>query len=241
MLSIMNKHPLDNFVPYTQRKMYKACTSWIKTFFNKFDPNSVIDEMMASPKWEQNKYYGMSKQDIMDMWKENGKISSVFGINIHKYIENYYNQKPNITTHTPIEVQYFHNFSNDHSYLIPYRTEFKIYHMELQLSGCVDMIYKNEEGNYDIYDWKITKDIKYHGYGKKGLGICNIFEDCNYTHYSLQLNIYKYILETKYNMKIDNIYIVVLHRDFSEDYVELKVPFLDMKEIIYVRKYQLSS
>lgn len=46
------------------------------------------------------------------------------------------------------------------------------------------------------------------------------FPDCNFIHYSLQLSIYKYILEKLYGMKITGCYLVILHPSQS-DFIEL--------------------
>jgi coproporphyrinogen III oxidase len=39
----------------------------------------------------------------------------------------------------------------------------------------------------------------------------NHLEDTNYSKYSLQLNLYKYILEKNYNMKIGGMFLIILH------------------------------
>jgi len=69
------------------------------------------------------------------------------------------------------------------------------------------MCYKNSDGSIEIYDWKrckaIVKENKYKKYAK--VDFLKNFDDTNYNHYSLQLNLYKYILESKYNYKVNNI------------------------------------
>ena len=55
--------------------------------------------------------------------------------------------------------------------------------------------------------------------------------DSNFWHYSLQLNIYRGILERKYGKKISGLYLVCLHpNNMYKTYDRIPVPFLD-KEI----------
>lgn len=70
---------------------------------------------------------------------------------------------------------------------------------------------KVEKARVWLVDWKrteeITKDEKY-GFG---LGLLSNKAHCNFEHYSLQLNIYKFLLERKYNMIVERMTIVALH------------------------------
>ena len=75
-------------------------------------------------------------------------------------IECYYNNCPN--ENTSIEYQYFEKFLKDYPDLNkrPYRTEWTVFHEEWKLAGSIDMIFENEDGTLQIYDWKRCKDIK---------------------------------------------------------------------------------
>jgi hypothetical protein len=69
-------------------------------------------------------------------------------------------------------------------------------------------------------------------------------EDCNYSHYSLQLNVYRRILQEKYNMKITKLALVVLHPDNPyENYEVIDVPMLDkeIEDLWIYRKSQLEE
>ena len=58
-----------------------------------------------------------------------------------------------------VEFGYFGSFYNSYSHLIPYRTEMLVYYEELKLSGSIDMVFKCEDGTFEIYDWKRSKEI----------------------------------------------------------------------------------
>ena len=51
--------------------------------------------------------------------------------------------------------------------------------------------------------------------------------DSNFWHYTLQLNIYKTILEKKYNKSVSDLYLVRIHPESEENTYELiKIPIL---------------
>ena len=62
-------------------------------------------------------------------------------------------------------------------------------------------------------------------------------EDTNFNHYSLQLNLYKYILEKKYKKKVKKMYLVCLHpENKNKDYIIYNVDYKP-KDIELVLKY----
>ena len=75
------------------------------------------------------------------------------------------------------------------------------------------MLYRKPDGTYALYDWKRVKEIKRDNAYEKGNGVCSTLDHCNYSHYSLQLHIYKKILETRYDLIVSEMYLVVLHPD----------------------------
>ena len=78
-----------------------------------------------------------------------------------------------------------------------------------------------------IYDWKRCREIIKTNRANKYAThpIIEHLPDTNYWHYALQLNIYKYILEAKYDKTITDLYIIVLHPD-AQNYQRIKLPNL---------------
>jgi hypothetical protein len=131
-----------------------------------------------------------------------------------------------------IEWTYFLNFVRDHPNMKPYRTEWTIYNEDIKMSGSIDIVYENEDGTLSIYDWKRCKQItKVNTYNKFAITEeISDMPDSNFWHYSLQLNAYKEILETKYNKKIRDMNLVQLHPESEEgNYVLYRVPDLSEK------------
>lgn len=230
---------------------YTSVTTWIHSHFPKFDSDGIIDSMMKGKNWKEgHKYWGKTKEDIKQMWNKNSSSVSEAGTNMHYEIECFMNNSQMISTNyrhkelyenyilentkekhlnQSLEWQYFIEFVKDHPDLKPYRTEWIIYQEDLKLAGSIDMVYENPDGTLTIYDWKRCKEItKVNNWNKFATtpSICQI-PDSNFWHYAIQLNTYKSILESKYNKKVTELYLVRLHPDSeTKTYELLKVPDL---------------
>ena len=90
------------------------------------------------------------------------------------------------------------------------------------LAGSIDMLFEDENGELIIYDWKRSKEIKENNSWEVGLYPLSHLPHANYWHYSLQLNIYKAILEKHYGKKVKEMYLLWLHPK-NDNYIKLKV------------------
>jgi hypothetical protein len=73
------------------------------------------------------------------------------------------------------------------------------------------IFYRKSDDSYVIYDWKRSKEIKKENSFGTGFGPVSHLPDANYWHYTLQLNVYRWFLETYYGLKISDMYIVIMH------------------------------
>lgn len=192
---------------------YISGTTFVHRFIEEFDADKIIANMMHSRNWKNSKYYGMSVDEIKALWDKNRDEAANAGTKLHFDIECLYNMMNN--GNDSVEWSYFMNFYEDYRNLIPYRSEFKVYHEELKLVGTIDMIFmdKNDPNIIEIYDWKRSKEIvKRSNFGKwMKTDALSHLPDTNFWHYSLQLNIYKAIIEAKYGKKVVGLYLVCLH------------------------------
>lgn len=240
---------------------YTSVTTWIHEHFEKFDADNIIKKMMSGGKWKEgHKYWDKTPEEIKHLWNSNRDSVAEAGTNLHFEIECFNNDKrlqfeysnkelyelyycDNRGKHEfkSIEWKYFINFIKDHSHLIPYRTEWTIFDEDVKISGSIDMVYKNLDGSLSIYDWKRCKNItRINNFNKFSIHpiICHL-PDSNFWHYALQLNIYKLILERKYNKKVKELFLVRLHPDSEEKNYELiKLPDLTQEiEELFEERY----
>jgi hypothetical protein len=236
MLSVIHSHPRDSRISFDEpthtysidgvSKNIMSVTTLIHKHFPHFNADKVIDKLIENG---SEKYKGLSKDEIKKEWDENGKKASERGTALHKQIELFYNGYEIDTYST--EFLYFLQFHETiKDRLLPYRTEWSIFRKDLLLAGQLDMLYKiKDTDQYALYDWKCVKEIKFENKYEKGNKLLSHLDHCNYSHYSIQLSIYKRILETLYEIKISEMCLVILH---SENHTFKVIPVIDMKSEI---------
>jgi hypothetical protein len=230
-LSFKNRHERDQFIEFDEpthiytingsSKGIISCTKFLHEFFPHFDADAVIAKMMASDNWPNNKYFGKTAAQIKKGWNDNGTLASGSGTAVHLAIEQFLHGHPELIKSDVLQTKewkYFTNFWNDVSGdLVPYRSEWEVWSDEHKLAGQIDMVfYRKSDNSYVIYDWKRTKEIKMDNTFKndsKGYGPVEHLPNANYWHYTLQLNVYRWFLETFYNLKISDMYLVIVHPD----------------------------
>lgn len=244
-----HKYTISNDNTGIEESGYTSVTTWVHTHFPHFDADSIISKMMSGKSWKSgHKYWGLSAEQIKDLWNSKRDNAAGAGTQLHYEIECFMNSNVLRFEYTHLELlqQYnimakydkryldfglewchFLKFISDFPHLKPYRTEWTVYHEELRLAGSIDMVYENSDGTLSIYDWKRSTDIvKVNAWDKCATTKCiNWMPDSNFWHYALQLNAYKMILETKYGKVVQDLYLVRLHPDSSE-YELIQVPNL---------------
>jgi hypothetical protein len=229
MLHDINAHPRDAFIEFDEpthiytihgAKGYTSVTTFVHHHFESFDADRVVAKMMTGRNMrdETYKYYGMTAEEIKAQWAANGTAASAAGTKMHYDIECFYNGLGD-NGNDSVEFGYFRAFAADHPHLVAYRTEWMIYYEEYRICGSVDMVFFNTKtGKYCIYDWKRVRNIEFEGFGgRKAHTPCvSHLPDCNFFTYSLQLNMYRALLEAKYGLQIDDLVLVVLHPENAE-------------------------
>jgi len=237
-LAVKNRHPRDLCIEFdepTHRYTVNgtsdgwiSCTGFLHTFFPHFDPDVTIKKMMSGKNWTNSKYYGMTAEEIKAQWSNSGKDASEAGTAMHLGIEMFHNgADPDDAVKASVEWKYFQNYWKEcGSDLEPYRTEWEVWSEEHKLAGSIDMIYrKKSDGTFVIYDWKRSKEIKTSNDWETGYGPASHLPNCNYWHYTLQLNVYKWFLETFYGCVVSDLYLIILHPD-NKNYRRLRLNIL---------------
>ena len=229
-LARTNAHPRDERITFDEashrytidgsNEGWISCTQFIHSYTQEFDADKIIQKMMASSKWSESKYFGMTADAIKAQWSKSAEDASSAGTRMHLDIEHYNNADPvgnlEADNWTPVaspEWEYFLSYDQwrkDHGFE-PYRTEWLVFKEDIKLAGSIDMLYKKPDGTLAIYDWKRAKEIKYENAYQTMLSPLDHLPDTNYWHYSLQLNIYRRILEELYGVVVSELALIVLH------------------------------
>jgi hypothetical protein len=161
-------------------------------------------------------------EDVIAEWDEKNEISRYRGSELHKYIE--YKLAGKIyqvdeTICSPVLTYLFDRFyEKTKNVLIPVRSELIVGDIELGIAGMLDQLYWNmKHQELQIWDWKSNKEIKYLSpYGNRMKGCLSDLHDCEIYTYSLQLGIYKRIIEKNTNIRIGRTYICWLNECNNE-------------------------
>ena len=141
------------------------------------------------------------------------------------------------------------HFWSNNPHLKPYRSEWMIWNREYKIAGTMDAVFEDTRDNtYWIYDWKrvqsgLDADLEATKYGyivedtewlepvqywtKRMKGAASELYDTKYWHYCLQLNLYRYILEKDYGLKIKGMVLVQFHPSLGDAPKYHRVVFLD--------------
>jgi hypothetical protein len=209
-------------------KYRTSVTAIIHNCFEPFDAVKTCSSMISRKDFKTSKKYQkyrdmryskgkiLSNKDLMhkiiQSWDVISTQSRDLGTKLHNDIELFYNGL--IIENDTKEYQHFlkyHKVQMDKGF-VPFRTEIKVCSTENLIVGCVDMLYCcPKTKTYHLRDWKRSKKIMKYGFGKRGKGVLNHLNDCNFVHYSLQLNMYKFLLENSYGIKIEDMAIAIFH------------------------------
>ena len=230
-LAKTNAHPRDARITFDEethtytidgsREGWVSCTQFIHGYTQEFDADGVIKKMMSSRKWPESKYFGMTPEEIKAQWSASANEASTAGTRMHLDIEHFNNALPignlegdNYTPNPSPEWNYFLKYDTKwriKNGFMPYRTEWLVFKEDIKLAGSIDMVYTKPDGTLAIYDWKRAKEIKFENSYQNCLEPIENLPDTNYWHYSLQLNIYRRILEELYDVTVSELALVVLH------------------------------
>jgi len=228
--------PYEHIYIYKGRQRLLPVSSLVGYFFEEFNALAV-----AERQW-QNKGIPIDKN--LEQWDRNGAMASEVGTFVHAQTENFFRDGTFETVYpfcyngqtemisVEKEKQYFLQFVSDYA-ITPYRQEWPVYDTILNVAGTIDLICQESDGTFTIYDWKrSSKVVNFMGQpitegfnGKMSLNGINL-PDTPFYHYCLQQNLYRYMLETHYGIRVRAMNLVVLCASYPSYYVA-QVPKMD--------------
>lgn len=274
-LAAKNPHPLDlsiKFVEESHTYFVKfhtgnfscehvlSTSGFVHNYFGHFDADKIVKKM--GQRTRNMKYKGMSNSQIKAAWKKSGEEASAIGTNFHFLLESYYNGF-DLTPYDDYNVvQQFRRWHQKHVVphkLVPFRSEQRMRtDLKTRLTGTADMLFALPDQDPTsgvlklvMRDWKFSKQIKFSSPFGESFGCCSQLDDCNYSHYLLQQNTYKYMLEQFYknwkyqghtylHVEIVGMALAVFH-DSQEDFQHIVLPEIQplIEEMFLDREQQL--
>lgn len=222
---------------------YISATTIIHKYFPEFDSETVIQKMMKSSNWSKSPYFGKTVDQIKQQWEDNRIAAANQGTKVHDWIENFYLKEfecPSEEVSTNPSFRNFMDFHTEYGWK-PYRTEWRVYTELYRVAGSIDIVFEGSgPGKVKVYDWKNSKEIKTDNRYEKGHHPLKHLPNCNFYHYSLQLNLYKWILETHYDVKVEEMGLIIVH---ESNPTYLKYDVKDMRKEVesMLEHYKLST
>lgn len=184
--SVIDGHPFK----------YVSGTTFISGFFLPFDPCGTIAESCAKKR-------GITKEEIQAEWNEKAKQSCIYGTKIHETCEDVlkgskaFRNKPNDSR----EKAAMDNAVTLCKRLLekgtPEGIEKIVFDERLGIAGTIDLLFRaKKDGKLWILDHKSNASIdtenRYNSFAKAPI---SHVPDTNFWHYSLQLNLYEYLMK----------------------------------------------
>lgn len=214
----------------------RSVTTVVEDYFPKFDADKWAPRIAARE--------NVTPEEIKARWERCGRQARELGSEMHDKIERFYLGCDDGDNSDALRL--FRLFAEEH-HLHPYRTEWRIYDEDLGVAGTLDFLEYTPDGKFNLWDWKrSSKLVDCNGhplsaspYGHTGFYPISSVHDCPYWHYALQLNIYAYLLEKNYDIRVSSMTLGVFHPDYSRPWV-LPLPLM-RDHVVSLLRHRLSK
>jgi len=208
----------------------------VTTLIHKYQEN--FDEEFWS-EYKGNEF-NISPAEILRAWKFINRKGTIRGSAIHDYAENLFQNKkfeypkqlilnefgfdPVQNTYDICKKHVDKFYEKVHGRLIPIKTEMVVCDKETLVGGMLDILFYNIKAKeFQIWDHKTNKDFTFNEPKRHLLDDLYLLEDCDLEIYSLQLEMYKQIIQKNVPIKLGKSYIVWFsHNNDNYQIIETK-------------------
>ena len=206
----------DAFGECDKKKYHISVTKFVDRFVKPFDKD-LIAPISA-------KKAGVSTEEILELWDLKAEKGRMRGVILHTYLESLFNQEPDVDlgmndsrylelcegdkefNNSVVEVlhaadKFYEKIAGRYE---PIWTEKMVGDDEFGINGKPDLpLFDNNTGNIVLFDAKQGKELTAKGYNKM-LGPFSKHKDGNLVTGSLQLSMYKFIIEKNTGLKVSS-------------------------------------
>jgi len=185
-----HKYMLEN------NRVLTSVTTFISSFFPKFEKEKVSKK--------HAKKLGITQQELLNQWEKKGADAMRVGTYIHLYCECKLSGQP--FRPRPLqankEISLMKTADKSMSDLLEQfefiEAEKIVFSESMGLAGTIDLLMHDKKNNHImILDWKTNEKIEYSNHWRQALEPISHLDDCNGSHYVLQLSTYKHILQSE--------------------------------------------
>ena len=225
----------------------RSVTKLLSEYAIEFDAMKALTLMRAGRNWyekarefEQLGLDPNSDDDILQHWSFMGKVAAARGTLLHYHAELAANGFHVRLPHSPEFkqvlqlLQYFVTVG-----WTPFRTEVNIFHSGLRCAGQPDFLCKNQEGDIVIIDWKRVPKLDLDRFDHPFRYPLQHLPSSPYWKYSLQLNLYRFVLESEYALRVSSMWLAVVHPSLAQPRL-VEVPTLS-QEVQAILDHEISN
>jgi len=215
-----------NHVYSSSKKKYVSVTNLVSGLFPRFELERISREYAAK--------HGLKQADVKKMWRDKGQRAARRGNRCHSYAKRKFKNEPLPTPENEDEEKLYEQVNNCiNKLLIQYTflgAEKMIASPTHGIAGTTDLVLMEKTvKKLVILEWKAVETIEQYSQWDNGLFYLSHLTHCNYNHFSLQLNLYKTILEVENYYECEDYGMGILHV-MDDNYYAYKVPHMK-KEI----------
>jgi hypothetical protein len=214
---------------------YLSATSFIKKFCKPFDRIKIGTKYAKKNK--------RTLEEVLAEWDKSGADSIKKGIFFHKIKETELLETEHIIIDDEPHSIFPCSYENGDKITTSLKLEPGVYPELIvwsdrySIAGQADYVEITKSGKINIKDYKTSKEIKtesfmdWKGQHQMMSFPFNALQDCNFNHYSLQLNLYAYLIKShNRNLEIGTLTIEHIIGDFNEEENKFEI-----KEIVQYR------
>jgi hypothetical protein len=229
-------------------KTYKSVTTTLTSIEPHFDSESVSAAIVnQADNVKQERYIGLSQQEILDFWQQLNDDANVYGSKVHDIVERYLLANkwyfPDDTEDGLFEQKVIDGFSalkiDEGVAMWPERILFA---EQYELAGMSDLIIDIDQTFFDVWDWKTNRVFNFFNeFGYQTLfKPFDHYQSCQYSVYTLQLSVYAYMYELETGRKCRCINIGYWDKE-KMNFTKIPITYVkhDAKKLIEMHHYNL--
>ena len=201
------------------RPVPRSVTALLKSYSTGFDAQRAAEGLLASPTWpwrraayDEQLGEPATVDSVVALWTRNGEVQRARGQLLHY-------QADQMCQGRAIEEPWSPELQQARGVLAavaslglrPFRSEVSIYHAGLRVAGQPDLLLTDEAGTLSVLDWKRIRALNFDCRFRSLRAPLEHLPDCNFWLYSLQVNLYAYILRAEYGAAVGPGYLGVVH------------------------------
>lgn len=229
---------------------FKSVTTTLASIEPHFDAEAVsLAITKQSDKVKQERYIGLTQQEILDYWQMLNDEANVYGTKVHDIIERYLlKQKFYFPDEDTEEGQFEISVINGFNELkidegIAIWPERILFSEEHKLAGMSDLIIDIDEEFFDILDHKTNR--VFHFFNEFGYQTLHPpfhhMQACQWSIYTLQLSVYAYMYELEFPKRKCRQIVILYWDKIKMKFEKIHVMYLknDAKKLVEMHYYNL--